>query len=59
MVGVALVILSAVLCLCPSTLAAIFAKDETFNLRVVEASFPLAALMVTMNLTVALEVPKS
>ena len=51
-----LVILSAVVCFCPTNLAAIFSKDQAFINRVVEASLPLAALVASMNLTVALEV---
>ena len=56
MVVVALVLLSAVVCLYPSGLASIFTKDQVFSDRVVQASLALAAVMVTMNLTVALEV---
>jgi hypothetical protein len=56
LVCLGLVILSAVVCFCPENLAAIFSKDEAFLNRVVEASLPLAALVASMNLTVALEV---
>ena len=56
LVCLGLVILSAVVCFCPTNLAAIFSKDQAFIDRVVEASLPLAALVVSMNLTVALEV---
>ena len=41
--------------LCPTNLATVFSKDEVFIKRAVEASLPLAALVVSMNLTVALE----
>ena len=56
LVCLGLVILSAVVCFCPSNLAAIFSSDQAFVQRVVEASVPLAALVASMNLTVALEV---
>ena len=56
MVAVVLVLLSAIVCLYPSGLASIFTKDQVFSDRVVQASLALAAVMVTMNLTVALEV---
>jgi len=55
LVCLGLVILSAVVCFCPSSMAAIFSSDQPFVQRVVEASFPLAALVASMNLTVALE----
>ena len=42
--------------MCPASLASVFAKDPVFIERVVQASWALAALMVAMNLTVALEV---
>ena len=59
MVAVVLVLLSAIVCLYPSGLASIFTKDQVFSDRVVQASLALAAVMVTMNLTVALEVNTS
>ena len=51
-----LLLSSAVVCLFPSYMAKIFSKDDQFVQGVVEASLPLASLMVTMNLSVALEV---
>ena len=59
MVAVVLVLLSAIVCLYPSGLASIFTKDQVFSDRVVQSSLALAAVMVTMNLTVALEVNTS
>ena len=56
LVTVGLVILSVVVALRPSDLASVFARDPTFIQRVEEASLPLAALVFSMNLTVALEV---
>jgi len=55
LVTVGLVILSVVVALRPSDLASVFARDPTFIQRVEEASLPLAALVFSMNLTVALE----
>ena len=56
LVVVVLLLSSAVVCLFPSYMAKIFSKDDQFVQGVVEASLPLASLMVTMNLSVALEV---
>ena len=56
LVVVVLLLLSIAVCCFPSYLAQIFSKDDQFVQGVVEASIPLASLMVTMNLTVALEV---
>ena len=56
LITLGLCVLSAVVCFRPSDLAAVFAKDPAFIERVTEASLPLAALVFTMNLTVALEV---
>lgn len=55
LVTAALIVLAAVVFFRPAQLAAIFAKDPTFIERVAEARLPLAALVLTMNLTVALE----
>ena len=38
-------------------ISSLLAQDPTFIERVAEARLPLAALVLTMNLTVALEVP--
>ena len=56
LVVLVLLLLSAAVCCFPSYIAKIFSKDDKFVQGVVEASIPLASLMVTMNLTVALEV---
>ena len=56
LVVVVLLLLSVAVCCFPSYMAKIFSKDEDFVDGVVEASTPLACLMITMNLTVALEV---
>jgi len=55
LVCLVLLVMAALVCFCPSVLASIFSKDEEFIQRVVDASLPLAGLVVTMNLTVALE----
>jgi len=55
LVTAALLILSSVVFFRPAQIAAIFAKDPTFIERVAEARLPLAALVFTMNLCVALE----
>eukprot|EP00092_Neocalanus_flemingeri_P022911 GFUD01024839.1.p2 GENE.GFUD01024839.1~~GFUD01024839.1.p2 ORF type:complete len:142 (-),score=27.10 GFUD01024839.1:76-501(-) len=54
MVTLGLLFLSTFICLRPSDLASVFAKDPAFIQRVTEASLPIAALVFTMNLTVAL-----
>ena len=51
-----LLLLSVVVCCFPSFMARIFSQDADFIQGVVDASVALACLMVTMNLTVALEV---
>ena len=70
MVTAALIVLASVVFFRPAQIASIFAKvlicdsidlhiktqDPTFIDRVAEARLPLAALVLTMNLTVALEV---
>lgn len=50
-----LLVLSVLVYLRPSDLASIFARDPEFIRRVSEASLPLAALVFTMNICVALE----
>ena len=55
-VVVVLLLLSVVVCCFPSFMARIFSQDADFIQGVVDASVALACLMVTMNLTVALEV---
>jgi len=55
LVTAALLVLASVVFFWPAQLASIFAKDPTFIDRVAEARLPLAALVLTMNLTVALE----
>jgi Na+-driven multidrug efflux pump len=54
-VTAALLALSALVFLRPADLASVFARDPAFIQRVSEASLPLAALVFTMNLSVALE----
>ena len=56
LVVVVLLLLSIAVCCFPSYMALIFSKDDEFVQGVVDASIPLASLMITMNLTVALEV---
>ena len=53
-----LLLLSVIVCCFPSFMAKIFSNDDDLIQGVVDASVALSCLMVTMNLTVALEVTK-